>query len=68
MTHDSLCPGIYELEGLSHSEPGFVRNCQCVFIAKVRDDERAATFRDVIQAVSQTLEDVKKAIEGLTRE
>lgn len=70
MTHDPLCPApLCDWTGKVGTEcMGYEdcwHDCQCTFIAKVRDDERAATFRDVIQAVQQTLGTVTKAIEGL---
>lgn len=38
--HDPLCPGLQELQGYRHHEPGFVRNCQCKLITQVRAEEQ----------------------------
>lgn len=40
MTHDPMCSAIDEIGTLAHVEPGFVRDCQCQLIARVREDER----------------------------
>lgn len=74
MTHDPLCPYFPERQGFGGIDSGVPSTqpyiagvpCQCDLIARVREDERAATFRDVIQAVHQTFDDVTKAIEGLS--
>ena len=41
MTHDPLCLATEILGRYAYVETGFIRNCQCDLIARVREDERA---------------------------
>lgn len=41
MNHDRLCPAFQHVQRYAYVEPGFVRECVCDLIARIRADERA---------------------------
>lgn len=48
MTHDPLCP----FDPIKEQER---QMCHCVLIARVREDERAAAFREVNKVIEEEL-------------
>lgn len=51
MTHDPLCPFFYDHTGRELVRQTGNRCVYCDLISRVRDDERAATLRDAVNAV-----------------